>query len=138
MWLYFVFSSRRRHTRCALGTGVQTCALPIWGITPGAHKSSHVNAIDVNVGSGTTEANVPDLRAKFDAAARRYQSRGYKVLWNGWVYSPGGNGSSYRIPAGQTKHNDPLPLEAPKQIVGKPPRARPHERHKHGQTRRAA
>src|SRR3546814_2777254 len=27
------FSSRRRHTRCALVTGVQTCALPIW-ITP--------------------------------------------------------------------------------------------------------
>src|SRR3546814_7371065 len=26
---YFVFSSRRRHTRCALVTGVQTCALPI-------------------------------------------------------------------------------------------------------------
>src|SRR3546814_1962507 len=25
------FSSRRRHTRCALGTGVQTCALPIEG-----------------------------------------------------------------------------------------------------------
>src|SRR3546814_4209214 len=24
-----VFSSRRRHTRCALVTGVQTCALPI-------------------------------------------------------------------------------------------------------------
>src|SRR3546814_3422846 len=26
---HFVFSSRRRHTRCALVTGVQTCALPI-------------------------------------------------------------------------------------------------------------
>src|SRR3546814_18024117 len=26
----FVFSSRRRHTRCALVTGVQTCALPIF------------------------------------------------------------------------------------------------------------
>src|SRR3546814_3970795 len=26
---FFFFSSRRRHTRCALGTGVQTCALPI-------------------------------------------------------------------------------------------------------------
>src|SRR3546814_11534533 len=25
----FFFSSRRRHTRCTLGTGVQTCALPI-------------------------------------------------------------------------------------------------------------
>src|SRR3546814_4339844 len=36
VWLYvlcilllFFFSSRRRHTRCALVTGVQTCALPI-------------------------------------------------------------------------------------------------------------
>src|SRR3546814_19640898 len=37
MWLnsvcvlfIFFFSSRRRHTRCALVTGVHTCALPIW------------------------------------------------------------------------------------------------------------
>src|SRR3546814_9361325 len=29
--MYFLFfSSRRRHTRCALVTGVQTCALPIY------------------------------------------------------------------------------------------------------------
>src|SRR3546814_3010116 len=28
-WFFFFFSSRRRHTRCALVTGVQTCALPI-------------------------------------------------------------------------------------------------------------
>src|SRR3546814_6921037 len=28
VWVFF-FSSRRRHTRCALVTGVQTCALPI-------------------------------------------------------------------------------------------------------------
>src|SRR3546814_2532811 len=27
--MIFFCSSRRRHTRCALGTGVQTCALPI-------------------------------------------------------------------------------------------------------------
>src|SRR3546814_13196602 len=27
--LFFFFSSRRRHPRCALVTGVQTCALPI-------------------------------------------------------------------------------------------------------------
>src|SRR3546814_13644708 len=27
----FFFSSRRRHTRCALVTGVQTCAIPISG-----------------------------------------------------------------------------------------------------------
>src|SRR3546814_5527409 len=33
MWILcdvFVFLSRRRHTRCALVTGVQTCALPIY------------------------------------------------------------------------------------------------------------
>src|SRR3546814_1196091 len=29
MYYVFLFSSRRRHTRCALVTGVQTCALPI-------------------------------------------------------------------------------------------------------------
>src|SRR3546814_4412176 len=29
MCMCFFFSSRRRHTRCALVTGVQTCALPI-------------------------------------------------------------------------------------------------------------
>src|SRR3546814_20383501 len=29
MFIFFFFSSRRRHTRCALVTGVQTCALPI-------------------------------------------------------------------------------------------------------------
>src|SRR3546814_1948243 len=33
LWLLiFFFSSRRRHTRCALVTGVQTCALPISSI----------------------------------------------------------------------------------------------------------
>src|SRR3546814_10519811 len=30
--ILFFFSSRRRHTRCALVTGVQTCALPISGV----------------------------------------------------------------------------------------------------------
>src|SRR3546814_5125886 len=29
MFFVFFFSSRRRHTRCALVTGVRTCALPI-------------------------------------------------------------------------------------------------------------
>src|SRR3546814_6217900 len=29
MWSLFCFASRRRHTRCALVTGFQTCALPI-------------------------------------------------------------------------------------------------------------
>src|SRR3546814_3908303 len=38
-YLVFFFSSRRRHTRCALVTGVQTCALPICRVGRGDKKS---------------------------------------------------------------------------------------------------
>src|SRR3546814_17827140 len=40
LFIIFFFSSRRRHTRCALVTGVQTCALPIFGVVPdrGTHR----------------------------------------------------------------------------------------------------
>ena len=31
VFCFFFFSSRRRHTRYISVTGVQTCALPIWG-----------------------------------------------------------------------------------------------------------
>src|SRR3546814_12976131 len=41
--LFFV-SSRRRHTRCALVTGVQTCALPIWRDAGGTRGDTHVDA----------------------------------------------------------------------------------------------
>src|SRR3546814_8029576 len=45
--LFFFFSSRRRHTRCALVTGVQTCALPIYlidlGANPGAFEPFNFN-----------------------------------------------------------------------------------------------
>src|SRR3546814_3513970 len=35
---YFVFSDRRRHTVCALVTGVQTCARPICAVDREAHR----------------------------------------------------------------------------------------------------
>src|SRR3546814_8002553 len=41
MYLYFFCSSRRRHTRCALVTGVQTCALPISRAK--GHDVSHIH-----------------------------------------------------------------------------------------------
>src|SRR3546814_8893540 len=44
--IVFFFSSRRRHTRCALVTGVQTCALPI--------SSSKVGVALVTSGPGLT------------------------------------------------------------------------------------
>src|SRR3546814_11910808 len=41
MMLYlFFFSSRRRHTSCALVTGVQTCALPIYRLIVGSAINS--------------------------------------------------------------------------------------------------
>src|SRR3546814_1474659 len=40
--MFFFFSSRRRHTRCALVTGVQTCALPIYARP--RHEVSRRNA----------------------------------------------------------------------------------------------
>src|SRR3546814_6332907 len=45
--MMFLFSSRRRHTRCALVTGVQTCALPICAHgrrRAGAHRHSRARA----------------------------------------------------------------------------------------------
>src|SRR3546814_20186713 len=36
------FSSRRRHTRCALWTGVQTCPLPIWKRSAGAGPTASI------------------------------------------------------------------------------------------------
>src|SRR3546814_3761146 len=44
--MFFLFSSRRRHTRCALVTGVQTCALPIY--SPWSHARSASIADDVD------------------------------------------------------------------------------------------
>src|SRR3546814_1372566 len=43
LWLLslFFFSSRRRHTRCALVTGVQTCALPISEIKDARIDAKH-------------------------------------------------------------------------------------------------
>src|SRR3546814_3282941 len=41
LFCVFFFSSRRPHTRCALVTGVQTCALPISLVTTITHYLSN-------------------------------------------------------------------------------------------------
>src|SRR3546814_3082148 len=59
----FFFSSRRRHTRCALVTGVQTCALPISYIDA---KVRHDQGI---VGSVANEVGLFDpIRGDFSGA----------------------------------------------------------------------
>src|SRR3546814_4822482 len=42
----FFFSSRRRHTRCALVTGVQTCALPIWRLVDRRGNDTRTHFVD--------------------------------------------------------------------------------------------
>src|SRR3546814_20201393 len=66
--MVFFFSSRRRHTRCALVTGVQTCALPTLRlgyesmVTPGT-------VYDYHVASGTlTTLKVQEIPSGYDAA----------------------------------------------------------------------
>src|SRR3546814_215796 len=52
----FFFSSRRRHTRCALVTGVQTCALPIF------KEAAEKAKIELS-SAQTTEVNLPFITA---------------------------------------------------------------------------
>src|SRR3546814_6786142 len=48
MLFSFFFSSRRRHTRCALVTGVQTCALPI-SLRRGKRTQEHGSDVEAMV-----------------------------------------------------------------------------------------
>src|SRR3546814_4993687 len=57
----FCFSSRRRHTRCALVTGVQTCALPISAMERGL--AMHIEGDGYFYGD-----DVPHYTASLDAA----------------------------------------------------------------------
>src|SRR3546814_6305799 len=56
-WLYFFFSSRRRHTICALVTGVQTCALPISGNGAARRRCACLAQIPGQGLSGSHERN---------------------------------------------------------------------------------
>src|SRR3546814_1065206 len=55
--IQFFFSSRRRHTRCALVTGVQTCALPI---SPAAITCQPSHALQT-LASGQRQRQLPSV-----------------------------------------------------------------------------
>src|SRR3546814_3871740 len=70
MWCYccvlcFFFSSRRRHTRCALVTGVQTCALPI------SAEGQLALLVGVFLDAGSGEAQLRRLDGRYVAARAR-------------------------------------------------------------------
>src|SRR3546814_20759892 len=75
-FLFFFFSSRRRHTRCALVTGVQTCALPILPPRPSPAAASALRVPDryANAARASTPARsmmACMLRARDGSSDRR-------------------------------------------------------------------
>src|SRR3546814_16516744 len=83
MWLsflclsFFFFSSRRRHTRCALVTGVQTCALPIW--REGA-AASHEALAAFGAAAGSAEAfELGRLANDNPPKLRRFDQKGFPL-----------------------------------------------------------
>src|SRR3546814_4859327 len=73
VFYFFFFSSRRRHTRCALVTGVQTCALPICpqGEAFAARLVEHTFADTVfftNSGAEAVECAIKTARAYHSSA----------------------------------------------------------------------
>src|SRR3546814_15935264 len=60
--MFFFFSSRRRHTICALVTGVQTCALPISSESTRGESlaDTPLTAADVLMLTGTVRFNLED------------------------------------------------------------------------------
>src|SRR3546814_1403457 len=78
MLYLFFFSSRRRHTRCALVTGVQTCALPILLPQPGDFA--------VVRGSALSSYLVRDDEFAFCNEIKCHRSSAVLGAWNGGAF----------------------------------------------------
>src|SRR3546814_3544722 len=105
----FVFSSRRRHTRCALVTGVQTCALPISGLalkhgvtclnTPGtidADYRGEVKVILANLGGEPFEVRRGERIAQLVPAAVQQARFAEMAVLDETIRGEGGFGSTGR------------------------------------------
>src|SRR3546814_3606419 len=76
----FFFSSRRRHTRCALVTGVQTCALPIFDPSGfNAQIAGEVKDFDVTQYMSSKEAKQMDTFIHYGVAAGAQRSEERRV-----------------------------------------------------------
>src|SRR3546814_14703430 len=76
MLVIFFFSSRRRHTRCALVTGVQTCALPICVLALLRDRHS----LSFDIGSKVEPAHDANLAVQNLHQRNRHFAFGRKVL----------------------------------------------------------
>src|SRR3546814_7195742 len=81
------FSSRRRHTRCALVTGVQTCALPIFlswfGLfVPSRTSPDIVKVLNTAMNEALKTPEVQKALADIGASAQGGTSQALGVLWD--------------------------------------------------------
>src|SRR3546814_3718062 len=88
VWL---FSSRRRNTRCALVTGVQTCALPICGIKSLRALSGRNVGITISASSSGHDVNAMERgRLRHPVFGRQRTVRGkVRGLWVNQQVTPG-------------------------------------------------
>src|SRR3546814_4651977 len=96
--LCFFFSSRRRHTRCALVTGVQTCALPI--LAEHVTKSKHCCRNHRSKAPSMSSFVWSSKDRLVQMSAIRWISADYAVLKNSglWDQKPSVGGSSPSLP----------------------------------------
>lgn len=66
-------------------------------------------AYDINIGRGNTEADIPNMKARMDALAKKYQDSGFLVIWNRKKYMPNGDILPYR----SSDHDNHLHVEQP-------------------------
>src|SRR3546814_5832746 len=80
VYCMFFFSSRRRHTRCALVTGVQTCALPIFVVSdsPAWRRLTGQSLADL-LDRGWVAAIHPDERRDIRRQWRAAVARGCSI-----------------------------------------------------------
>src|SRR3546814_9794237 len=94
--LVFFFSSRRRHTRCALVTGVQTCALPISrdqspALQLNALREAGCEKVFTEKASGA-QRDRPELRAALDGSVAKIVK-----LEHAWRRLDGRNDDGFQV-----------------------------------------
>src|SRR3546814_5528873 len=71
IFIFFFFSSRRRHTRCALVTGVQTCALPIFStIQQTIRRTVRSRESPAALDFFMEKCYIPDMKKQMEKKAR--------------------------------------------------------------------
>src|SRR3546814_7354552 len=120
------FSSRRRHTRCALVPGVQTCALPILTFHTGAMAWGVYDDV-LNIDRGPAQqVGIDDLNEGRPAAAGAAFSRG-GVLHGGMPAAFTGGPLAFAralddtvpLPAGVPRYDEGLLRRSEERRVGK-------------------